>query len=221
MQRTGDSTSTPAHDAAHNRSTSTQWDATYATKGAPERSWSEDVPDGSLLFIDGAELDPSAGIIDVGGGSSRLVDQLLARGFSDVTVLDISSAAIDEARGRVDDNRVQWIIADVTEWIPARTYVLWHDRAAFHFLTSPADRARYVATATRAIEAGGHLVLATFTHSGPPTCSGLAVQRWSGHELTELFAHGFTFIESAVRDHVTPWGAVQPFTWVTLQRRAG
>ena len=208
-----------ASDDVHDLDTATQWDATYATKSESERSWSEEVPHTSLWCIDGARLARSAPIIDVGGGSSRLVDLLLERGHSDLTVLDVSSGAIDEARARVDDPRVEWIVADVTAWIPARTYALWHDRAAFHFLTSPAAQASYVATATGTIDAGGHLVLATFSHSGPPTCSGLAVQHWSVRELTELFVDGFTPVQSAERNHVTPWGAVQPFTWVMLQRR--
>ena len=209
-----------ANDTTNGRDSSTQWDATYATRGEPERSWSEDVPEASMFFIDEAGLESSAPIIDVGGGSSRLVDHLLDRGFSDLTVLDVSSGAIDEARARVDDHRVQWIVADATAWIPTRTYALWHDRGAFHFLTSPTGQASYVATATDTIDAGGHLVLATFSHSGPPTCSGLAVQRWSIRELTALFVDGFTLVQSAERDHVTPWGAVQPFTWVMLRRRA-
>jgi SAM-dependent methyltransferase len=200
--------------------TSDLWNGTYASKKEAERSWSEDVPHVSLSFIDEAHLTPSAPIIDVGGGSSRLVDQLLAGGHSDVTVLDISAAAIDEARHRVEDERAKWIVADVTTWVPARSYALWHDRAVFHFLVSSADQACYVATAMRSVQAGGYLVLATFSHAGPATCSGLAVQRWSSRELTELFDDGFSLVESAERDHVTPWGAVQPFSWVMLRRRS-
>ena len=200
--------------------TSALWDGTYASKTESERSWSEDVPNVSLSFIDEARLTPSAPILDVGGGSSRLVDQLLARGHCDVTVLDISAGAIDEARHRVEDERAKWIVADVTTWAPTRSYTLWHDRAVFHFLTSHAGQASYVATATSSVEAGGHLVLATFSLSGPATCSGLAVQRWSGRQLTELFDDGFTLVGGVERDHVTPWGAVQPFSWVMLQRRS-
>ena len=200
--------------------TSALWDGTYASKTESERSWSEDFPSVSLSFIDEARLKPSAPIIDVGGGSSRLVDQLLVRGHCDVTVLDISAAAIDEARHRVEDERAKWIVADVTTWAPARSYALWHDRAVFHFLTSRAGQASYVARATGSVEAGGHLVLATFSLSGPTTCSGLEVQRWSGRQLTELFDGAFTLVESVERDHVTPWGAVQPFSWVMLRRRA-
>jgi 2-polyprenyl-3-methyl-5-hydroxy-6-metoxy-1,4-benzoquinol methylase len=212
-------TSNEANDL-HVPATSALWDGTYASKDASQRSWSEDEPEASLYFIDKSHQVPSAPIIDVGGGASRLVDHLLARGYSDVTVLDISAAAIDEARRRVTDESVHWIVADVTLWTPTRSYALWHDRATFHFLTSAAGQTAYVTAATSAIDAGGHLVLATFAPSGPATCSGLAVQRWSGAELAEIFGDGFSLVETTTRDHATPWGSVQPFTWVLLERRA-
>jgi SAM-dependent methyltransferase len=195
------------------------WDETYAAKDESRRSWSQDVPAESLFFIDEVHVSLDGAIIDVGGGASRLVDQLLARNFSDVTVLDISAKAIDEARHRVNDGRVHWIADDVTTWVPTRTYALWHDRAVFHFLVAPNDQAAYVERATSAVEAGGHLLLATFSHSGPATCSGLPVQRWSAREITDRFDEGFSVVEGALRDHVTPWGEVQPFTWVLMQRR--
>ena len=157
-------------------------------------------------------------IIDIGGGASRFVDALVDRGYEDLTVLDISSVALDEARGRIPESSVTWIVDDVTTWHPERTFQLWHDRAVLHFLVDPADQARYVATATAALEPGAHLILATFAHSGPVTCSGLAVQRWSARELADLFGAAFTLLESAVKDHRTPWGAVQPFTWTLLRR---
>ncbi len=208
----------PSDDARASRPA--LWDQTYSSKDESQRSWSQDVPAESLFFIDETHVPLDAAIIDVGGGASRLVDKLLARNFSDVTVLDISSKAIDEARRRVGDQRVRWVTADVTKWVPSRTYALWHDRAVFHFLVAREDQAAYVERATSSISLGGYLLLATFSHSGPATCSGLPVQRWSARELTDLFAGGFTLVESALRDHVTPWGAVQPFTWVLMQRRA-
>ena len=195
-----------------------RWDERFATTTEEERSWSQSSIAESLFFIDETAPTPATSIIDIGGGASHLVDALVESGYEDLSVLDISSVALDEARGRLPGNRVNWIVADVTTWLPQRTFQLWHDRAVLHFLVEPADQARYVATATSAIEPGGHLVLATFAHSGPATCSGLAVQRWSARELAGLFSEDFTLLESVVKDHVTPWGAVQPFTWALLRR---
>ena len=176
------------------------------------------IPDDSLFFIDAAHLSVDDAIIDVGAGASRLVDVLLARGYRDVTVLDVSPSAIAETRERVRSDEVHWIVDDVTAWAPTRTYQLWHDRAVFHFLVAPSDQERYVTTVTRSLAPGGALLLATFAPSGPTACSGLAVQRWSVNELADRFAEEFTLISSASRDHVTPWGFVQPFTWVLLRR---
>ena len=195
-----------------------RWDERFATTTEAERSWSQTSAGESLFLIDAAAPTKATSIIDVGGGASRLVDALVESGYQDLTVLDISSVALDEARRRLPAGHVNWIVDDVTRWVPQRTFQLWHDRAVLHFLVEPDDQARYVKTATSALEPGGHLVLATFAHSGPAMCSGLAVQRWSARELADLFADGFTLLESVVKDHVTPWGAVQPFTWALLRR---
>jgi len=195
-----------------------RWDERFATTDEAQRSWSQSSVAESLFFINETAPTRTTSIIDIGGGASRLVDALVEGGYEDLSVLDISSVALDEARGRLAQNRVTWIVDDVTSWRPQRTFQLWHDRAVLHFLVEPADQARYVATAAHALEPGGHLVLATFAHSGPATCSGLAVQRWSARELASLFSEDFTLLESVVKDHVTPWCAVQPFTWVLLRR---
>ena len=197
---------------------STLWEQTYVSNDAGHRSWTQESQNDSFFFIDAAKLSVDDAIIDVGGGASRLVDELLARGYRDVTVLDVSPSGIAESRDRVRSDVVQWIVDDVTTWAPARTYQLWHDRAVFHFLVAPGDQERYVTTATRSLAPGGSLLLATFAPSGPTVCSGLAVQRWSVDELASRFAEGFTLLSSASRDHVTPWGFVQPFTWVLLRR---
>lgn len=195
------------------------WNAAYEAKSANQQSWFQDVPADSLFFIDSLQLARDAAVIDVGGGSSSLVDELLARYYTDLTVLDLSRSAIREARDRVRDERVAWLIEDVTTWQPHRNYALWHDRAVFHFLVRREQQLNYVQTAANTVIPGGHVLLAAFAPSGPQQCSGLAVQRWSVNELEELFNENFTLVGSALREHVTPWGSVQPFTWVLMQRR--
>ena len=197
-----------------------QWNDTYATKGVNQRSWTQEVPTDSLFYIDALDLPRDAPIIDIGGGSSKLVDELLTRSFTDLSVLDISSTAIHEAQGRVNAERVQWLLDDITRWQPTRQYALWHDRAVFHFLVHRDQQLGYVGTAASSVMPGGHVLLATFAPSGPQECSGLAVHRWVSDELAELFCENFTLITSDLREHVTPWGSCQPFTWALLQRRA-
>ena len=194
------------------------WEETYSSKDEGQRSWTQERPRDSLRFVDEVSLSLDDAILDVGGGASRLVDELVRRGYRDVSVLDLSPSALAEARSRVTDVTVQWIVGDVTTWSPTRTYRLWHDRAVFHFLVSLSDQLRYFDTAARAIEPSGFLIVAAFSTSGPTTCSGLAVQRWSIDDLCQRFAERFTPRSSASLEHVTPWGSVQPFTWVLLQR---
>ena len=201
----------------------TNWNDAYTEKTVAQRSWSQQVPSESLASIARAMLQPDDPIIDVGGGASLLVDELLARGHTDVTVLDIADAALAEARSRItaagDDANITWIAADITTWQPTRQYALWHDRAVFHFLVDPADQATYVRAATEAVRPGGSLVIATFAPSGPEMCSGLPVQRWSGDGLVERFGAGFECLQVSESAHITPWESVQPFTWVELRRR--
>lgn len=194
------------------------WDSTYSSKGPAERSWTEAIPQMSLRLIAEAGVDVGGAVIDVGGGSARLVDELRRRRFADVSVLDVSTVALEEARTRLNDPDVTWILGDVTAWSPTRQYRLWHDRAVFHFLTDPDDQARYAATATASVEPDGHAVIGTFSPNGPDSCSGLPVQRWRGLEIAELFAPGFDLETSFEHEHVTPWGSVQSFTWVLLRR---
>jgi len=198
---------------------SDSWDSTYLQKTASERSWTEGIPQESLRFVEASGVGPDDAVIDIGGGSSRLVDELLRRHFRDVSVLDVSKVALDEARTRLPQAPVKWINADVTAWRPDRTYRLWHDRAVFHFLIEAGQQSNYVSTATAHVEPGGSLIMGTFSPDGPETCSGLAVRRWSIEELSDLFAGGFELVKGEYRDHLTPWASVQPFTWVLLQRR--
>jgi SAM-dependent methyltransferase len=175
----------------------------------------------SLELIGATGADPGTAVVDVGGGASRLAATLLERGWSDLTVLDMSDVALRAARTALgaDAERVAWVRTDVLDWSPARSYGLWHDRAVFHFLTDPGLRERYVATASRALPAGGHLVIGTFAEDGPPTCSGLPVARYDAAALAAAFGPGFHLVADRRDAHRTPSGSAQPFTWVVLRRR--
>jgi hypothetical protein len=185
-------------------------------------SWYEDVPAMSLEMIVLAGAAADAPVIDVGGGASPLAGALLERGYTDLTVLDISGVAQETARSALSEagERVAWIRADVLDWSPARAYRLWHDRAVFHFMVDPADRERYVATARAALSPGGCLVVGTFAEDGPATCSGLPVRRYGPAALAEAFGEPFTTIAVRRDEHRTPGNAVQPFTWVALRSAA-
>ena len=193
------------------------WDAVYVEKGPQTVSWFQREPAVSLRLL--RELaPPPASVIDVGAGASLLADRLLDGGWTDVTVLDVSAAAGALVRKRLGD-AVQVITADVLSWTPPRTYDACHDRAVFHFLTSPQDRARYVGVATAAVRQGGALVLGTFAADGPEQCSGLPTARYAPEELAAQFDDAFDLERSESEQHTTPWGAVQHFTWVGLRRR--
>ncbi len=202
-------------------SSSQHWDEVYTRKASDQVSWYQRAPRMSLELITETGLSSSDPVIDVGGGASQLVDALLDRGFADVSVLDISRAAIAASQARLGARgaRVHWVCADVTTWHPERTYQLWHDRAVFHFLTDRADQQRYASTAAAAIAPCGWLTLATFALDGPTMCSGLPVARWDADGLAARFAPEFVAVDEQREDHVTPSGQVQPFVWVLLQHR--
>ena len=197
--------------------TAQHWDDVFRTKDTHEVSWYQETPDTSLALI----ADTPGSVIDVGAGSSTLVDELLADGRNDLTVLDISEAALELTRHRLAHRAdlVSFEVADITTWAPQRTYEVWHDRAVFHFLTDPADQSRYVDLVTRAISPGGALVLGTFAEDGPTHCSGLPTARYSAESLAELFSAGFELEEQTRETHPTPAGTEQPFTWVKLRHR--
>src|SRR5215510_13227604 len=155
------------------------WDNVYRTKREDEVSWFQASPSVSLDLIHAAGIGRDAGIIDIGGGASRLVDALLDEGFTDVTVLDLSEESMAKAKARLGAraDSVTWIVADVTRWQPMRAYDLWHDRAAFHFLTAPEDRAAYAERMSRAVRLSGQVIIGTFAPDGPERCSGLPVTR--------------------------------------------
>jgi trans-aconitate methyltransferase len=201
----------------------THWETVYTTKGEADVSWFQDSPSPSLELIDLVRPTPDSAIIDVGGGASRLVDVLLKRGFRHVTVLDISAPALDLAALRLGRcaSEVRWIAADVTEWEPSTRFDIWHDRAAFHFLVDPADRAAYVARLTQALRPGGHAIIATFAKDGPEKCSGLQVHRYDAEELARELGKNFTLIETRRHDHATPWNSNQRFQFSVFRKIAG
>ena len=198
------------------------WETVYTTKGENEVSWFQENPAPSLELIRLARPAPDSAIVDIGGGASRLIDGLLARGFNRATVLDISEAALEAAKTRLGEraSQVQWIVADVTQWHSAQSFDLWHDRAAFHFLTDPADRSAYVARMKQAIKPGGHVIIGTFAADGPEKCSGLPVNRYDAAGLARELGEGFELIESRRHDHSTPWNSAQHFLFCVFRRTA-
>ena len=198
------------------------WEAVYRDKGEGETSWFRPHLDESLRLIDALDAPREQPVIDVGGGRATLVDDLLARGFRDVSVLDLSANALAEARRRlgVHSERVHWIVGDATQVeLPVAHFALWHDRAVFHFLVEPREQARYVTAAARALRSGGHLVLGCFAPDGPERCSGLPVARHDADDLIKLFAPAFDPVTHSRELHRPPAGRDQAFTYVVLRRR--
>ncbi len=197
--------------------TAEYWDGRYADIGEANVSWFQATPENSLMLI-ARVAEPSAGVVDVGGGASRLVDQLLARGFHDVTVVDLSQQALGDARARVGDAPVHWVVSDIRDWQPDRTFDVWHDRAAYHFLTDPDDQRRYWELVREAVPVGGHIVIATFAEDGPQMCSGLPVHRYSAEGLAASMGEGFSVLETLREQHTTPSGGTQSFVWLLARR---
>lgn len=192
------------------------WDKIYGKKSPATVSWYRPHLERSLAVIQKAGLGPGDGIIDIGGGASTLVDDLLDLGYRDVTVLDISDLAITRAKERLGAraDAVSWLVGDVTTIeLPERRFSFWHDRAVFHFLTAPEARRAYVAAVRRALRVGGHILVATFGPEGPEKCSGLDVVRYDAEALHGEFGSRFQKVESSVEHHMTPWGAEQEFVY--------
>lgn len=199
------------------------WEQVYSTHDAASLSWFQPRAARSLDLIRRSGIARSAPIIDVGGGASTLVDDLLADGYSALTVLDLSAAALAVARTRLgaQAQSVHWLEADITRAaLPARQYALWHDRAVFHFLTEAADRQAYVQAARHALAPGGYLVIATFAEDGPAQCSGLPVRRYDARSLKAAFADDFTLVLHESEAHLTPSGNVQSFVYCLLRSNA-
>lgn len=192
------------------------WEHIYGTKAANQVSWYRPHLETSLAFIERAAGRQTARIIDVGGGESTLVDDLLARGYTGVSVLDISQTALEATQARLGQiaERVEWVAADVTKAaLPANAYDVWHDRAVFHFLTGAAERAAYVERVERCVKPGGHVIVGTFGLEGPQKCSGLTVQRYDADSLHGEFGKRFRLIDSLKELHQTPFGTTQQFLY--------
>jgi len=195
------------------------WEDVYRTKADTDVSWYEARPQVSIELIAATGLGPDSQIIDVGGGASHLVDALIAAGFAHVTVLDLSAEALSIARARLPaDAPVDWIAGDVLDWVPDMSYDIWHDRAAFHFLTTPEEREAYRSVLCKALRPGGYAIIGTFAPDGPERCSGLPVSRHDATSLLEVFGRDFRLVKSVRHDHKTPGGAVQRFHFGLLQR---
>lgn len=196
------------------------WESVYTTKGESEVSWFQENPAPSFELIARTGATSATAIIDIGGGASRLVDKLVEGGFEDITVLDLSGAALETAKARLGAHagRVNWVVADATEWEPARPYDIWHDRAAFHFLTDPNDRVAYVARLTRGVKIGGHAIVATFALDGPEKCSGLPVARYDNASLGSVLGRAFEPVHTMRHEHATPWASRQIFQFSLFRR---
>jgi len=197
------------------------WENVYITKEESEVSWFQENPASSLELITLVGATPSTVVIDIGGGTSRLVDSLVERGFDAVTVLDISATALEVAKARLGSraNQVAWIVADITMWEPPqKVYDLWHDRATFHFLTDEHDRTAYVERLSKALKPGGYAIIATFAPDGPERCSGLPVVRYDAEYLGQVLGSAFELVKTRRRKHLTPWGSVQRFQFSIFRR---
>lgn len=199
------------------------WERVYSTKASNAVSWFQEHAESSLRLIQATGVARDAPIIDVGGGASTLVDDLLTSGYTDLTVLDLSAAALQATQARLGPraNQVTWIEADVSSAeLPDQGYEVWHDRAVFHFLTEPQERQDYVAKVLHSVKPGGHVIVATFAEDGPTQCSGLPVMRYSADELHAQFGQPFLLQQHTKESHHTPFGTVQQFTYCYCRRAA-
>jgi trans-aconitate methyltransferase len=198
------------------------WETTYQADGPAGVSWYQARPALSLALIAATGAARDAGVIDVGGGASTLTDCLLDAGYSSLAVLDLSGVALGHARTRLGERAtaVEWFEADVTSFDPPHRFGIWHDRAAFHFLTDPADRRGYVSTLLRTLQPGGHVVIATFAPDGPPKCSGLEIVRYDEASILSELGPSFALRESRRETHTTPWQTEQRFIYFRFQHLA-
>lgn len=196
--------------------TKSHWEKIYKTKAPNQVSWYRRHLETSLALVERAAADRSSSIIDVGGGESTLVDDLVARGFQNITVLDVSESAIEATKKRLGQvaNAIHWIAADIAQVeLEPRTYDVWHDRAVFHFLTDPQQRMTYIRQVLRSVVPGGHVIVSTFGPEGPTKCSGLEVMRYDADSLHHEFGKRFRLVESSKELHDTPSGTTQQFLY--------
>jgi 2-polyprenyl-3-methyl-5-hydroxy-6-metoxy-1,4-benzoquinol methylase len=194
----------------------THWEKVYATKQPEAVSWYRAHLETSVALIERAAHSRSASIIDIGAGESTLVDDLLARGYEHITVLDVSQTALEVTKKRLGPlaERIKWVVADITQMqLEPLTYDVWHDRAVFHFLTSTEQRAVYVRNVATAVKPGGHVIVSTFGPEGPTRCSGLEVMRYDAQSLHDEFGIRFRLMESSKELHKTPFGTTQQFLY--------
>lgn len=197
------------------------WENVYTTKQPHEVSWTQDVPQPSLDFIHDLQLPKTAGIIDVGGGDSKLVDFLLAEGFEHLTVLDISAKALERAKERLGSaaGSVHWVAQDITAFASPAPFDLWHDRATFHFLTTEEQINQYLTVLQQHVKPGGYAIIGTFSTQGPKKCSGLPIQQYSEATLPALLNNSFEKIRCITQDHITPFDTQQSFIFCLFKRR--
>jgi SAM-dependent methyltransferase len=198
------------------------WNNIYRQKQDDEVSWFQSYPITSMEFLEMFYLPLDANIIDVGAGNSHFVDALLEEGYKNIWILDISAAAIEKAKQRLGDNasKVHWIVADITAFEPEVQFDLWHDRAAFHFLTTEDTIYKYVSIAEDAIKRGGYLVLGTFSEKGPKKCSGLDVKQYSEASMSARFEVSFDRIKCVEEEHETPFHTTQSFLFCSFKRKS-
>lgn len=197
------------------------WEQVYSTKSENSVSWFQEHARQSLQLIAGTAVSKAGSIIDVGGGASTLVDDLLGAGYQQVTVLDLSEAALSASRARLKEHAVdvRWIAGDITTLeLPLHAFDLWHDRAVFHFLTTPEEREAYVNAVLRAVKPGGHVIVATFAEDGPEKCSGLPVMRYTADGLHAEFGSPFTLLQQEREEHHTPFGTTQKFIYCLCRK---
>ena len=195
------------------------WENVYETKNPDQVSWTQKKPQISLDFIKSSGLGKEAKIIDIGGGDSNLVDFLLEEGYENITVLDISANALEKAQKRLGNlaGKVKWIATDITAFQPTETYDIWHDRAAFHFLTTPEQVSKYIDIAKKNVN--NFMILGTFSKNGPTKCSGLDIQQYDEELLSEKFKENFEKIKCITEDHITPFETVQNFVFCSFKKR--
>lgn len=202
-------------------SNKTHWEKVYTTKQPDEVSWTQEVPQISLDLIHALQLPKTAAIIDIGGGDSKLVDYLLDEKFEHITVLDISAQALDRAKARLGEraSKVNWIVADITTFEPSTAFDLWHDRAAFHFLTDEAQISKYLATARKSVKNEGYAIIGTFSTNGPEKCSGLPIKQYDESSLSAQLNNGFEKINAVTENHITPFNTTQHFLFCSFKRQ--
>jgi 2-polyprenyl-3-methyl-5-hydroxy-6-metoxy-1,4-benzoquinol methylase len=196
------------------------WESVWTRKKSNQVSWYQQYPKTSIDLILSTNLSKDARIIDVGGGDSNLVDKLLDLGFKNMTVLDISSKALERAKERLGKRAemVKWIECDIREFDTNDRYDIWHDRALLHFLTSEEDLKNYVELTRKHVKEGGYLILSTFSTNGPMMCSGLDTKQFSEESMKKLFSNGFDHVKSFEEEHTTPFGIGQIFTWNVFRK---